>query len=617
MRPPDGKGKSVRELLQRKKYSIDYYQREYRWEVKQVRELIDDLAGVFLDDYEHGIPRDSVARFTHYFLGSIIISQKGNESYIVDGQQRLTTLTLLLILLRNLQRERGDRVGIDDLVFSERYGSRSFNLAIDERSPCMEALYEGEPFDATDASESVQNLHARYQDMESHFPSELRDDALPYFVDWLIDNVHLVEITAYSDEDAYTIFETMNDRGLSLNPTDMLKGYLLANMRQSRRDGANEFWRQRINELTTGGDDHGADFFKAWLRSRYADRIRERRKAAKPEDFERIGTEFHRWVRDRRDRIGLRRPEEFYRFVETDFDFYSRHFLRVREAATKPVEGLDHIFYNHGHGFTLQDMLLLAPLKPGDPGETIDLKLALVARFVDILITWRIWNFRSIAYSTMQYAMFLVMRDIRGLEPEPLAMKLHGILLRERETFRSNGRLSVHQQNRYSLHRVLARMTDHVESGSGQRSRYAEYVAPGRDRYEVEHIWANQPDRHADEFDHAADFEEQRNRIGGLLLLPRSFNRSYGDLPYEDKLPHYNTQNLLARSLHPQAYDHNPGFKRFIDDSGLPFRPHEQFKRADLEERCELYRTLAEDIWNPDHLLREAGCGSMIEGSVS
>ena len=55
-------------------------------------------------------------------------------------------------------------------------------------------------------------------------------EALPYFVDWLIENVHLVEITAHSDDDAYTIFETMNDRGLSLTATDMLKGYLLANI---------------------------------------------------------------------------------------------------------------------------------------------------------------------------------------------------------------------------------------------------------------------------------------------------------------------------------------------------------------------------------------------------
>ncbi len=45
------------------------------------------------------------------------------------------------------------------------------------------------------------------------------------------------------------------------------------------------------------------------------------------------------------------------------------------------------------------------------------------AHYLDILLAWRLWNFRSIAYSTMQYAMFMVMRDIRGLAPEPLAYK--------------------------------------------------------------------------------------------------------------------------------------------------------------------------------------------------
>ena len=201
--------------------------------------------------------------------------------------------------------------------------------------------------------------------------------------------------------------------------------------------------------------------------------------------------------------------------------------------------------------------------------------------------------------------MFLVMRDIRGLDPEPLARKLHETLLKEQETFQSNERLHVHQQNRYPLHRLLARMTDYVEIQSGQTSRYLEFVASGKNRYEIEHIWANHPERHRDEIGHAADFDEVRNRIGGLLLLPKSFNASYGDLTYAKKLPHYNTQNLLARSLHPQAYDHNPGFLHFVRESGLPFRPHEQFKQSDMELRCQLYRLLAERIWHPDDLLKQ------------
>ena len=229
-----------------------------------------------------------------------------------------------------------------------------------------------------------------------------------------------------------------------------------------------------------------------------------------------------------------------------------------------------------------------------------------MARYLDILLTWRLWNFRSIAYSTMQYAMFVVMRDIRGLESDALAHRLHEFLGKERETFANKSRLRMHQQSRYALHRILARLTEYVETEAGQPSLYLDYVNEGRTRFEIEHIWADHPERHIAEFNHPADFAEHRNRIGGLLLLPKSVNASYGDLSYCEKLPHYNTQNLLARSLHPQCYERNPGFLRFKELSGLPFVPHEEFNTADLEQRSELYRQIAERIWNPDDLLVES-----------
>jgi hypothetical protein len=603
MREILGKAKTVRELLKGVKYSIDYYQREYKWQDKQIRELVDDLTGKFLEEYDPSHARNMVAEYPHYFLGSIIISKKESASYIVDGQQRLTSLSLILILLRQLQQDHPEQVNIDELIVSEKYGQKSFNLHVDEREPCMDALFNGDQFDLTDRTESVQNLYQRYQDLNQSFPEELRGEALPYFIDWLLENVHLVEITAYSDDDAYTIFETMNDRGLSLSPTDMLKGYLLANIDDgSKRTVANNLWRVRIRELNETGKEAEPDCFKAWLRSQYATKIRERKKNAKAEDFDRIGTEFHRWLRDASNSVGLKNSADFYRFIDLDFNFYSRQYLRLTKASQTKVDGLEHVLYNAQHGFTLQYMLLLAPLKPDDSEAVVNQKLRLVGRFIDILLTWRLWNFRSIAYSTMQYAMFIVMRDIRGLTLEPLTHKLHDVLAKETETFASNDRLRAHQQNRYSLHRILARLTDYVETQSGLPSRYLDYISEGKWRYEVEHIWADHPERHVDEFGHPADFAEHRNRIGGLLLLPKSFNASYGDLTYEEKLSHYNTQNLLSRSLHPQCYEHNPGFLRFMQESDLLFKPHAQFKKVDIEERGILYREIAERIWNPDDL---------------
>ncbi|MBN8819202.1 DUF262 domain-containing protein [Altererythrobacter sp. H2] len=598
-----GEAKTVRKLLKGEKYSIDYYQREYKWGEKQARELIDDLTGKFLEEYQPTHARKKIAEYPHYFLGAIIVSKKEGANYLVDGQQRLTSLTLLLILLRNLQRERDDLVNVDELIVSEKFGEKSFNLDVDERAPCMAALFEQEDFDPTDRSESVQNLYARYEDMKSAWPEELRGDALPYFIDWLMENVHLVEITAYSDDDAYTIFETMNDRGLSLSPTDMLKGYLLANIAENKRVAANNRWRSRIAELNEAGKEVESDFFKAWLRSQFATKIRERKRGAKPEDFDRIGTEFHRWLRDTSRANGLIGEDDFFRFIERDFDFYARHYLLAMKASQTRVPGLEAVQYNSQNGFTLQYMLLLAPLKPEDDPNIAKLKMNIVARFVDILIARRIWNFRSIAYSTMQYAMFLVMREIRGLDVQALAAKLVEQLSEQDETFESNDRLYVHQQNRYLIHRLLARLTEYVETQSGQPSRYPEYVAEGRERYEVEHIWANHAERHTDEFSHPADFAEYRNRIGGLLLLPKAFNASYGDLPYKDKLLHYRTQNLLAHSLHPDCYDRNPGFVRFVKESGLPFEAVPDFAKVNLDDRGRLYQSLAERVWNPQDLL--------------
>lgn len=609
MREILGKAKTIRELLKGIKYSIDYYQREYRWQEKHIKELIQDLSTNFLEEYRPEHPREAVGEYGHYFLGSIIVTRKESTNFVVDGQQRLTSITLILIYLHNLQRERDDRVNIDELIYSEKFGKKSFNLNVKERNSCMEALFDQFPFDEVGKSESVQNIVERYQNIEESFPDELIDNALPYFVDWLIENVHLVEITAYSDDDAYTIFETMNDRGLSLTPTEMLKGFLLSNITDiEKKNIANALWKKRIHELNEYGKEADSDCFKAWLRSQYADKIRERKQGAKPEEFDRMGTEFHRWLRENRERIELIESNDFVYFIEKNFDFYSRQYMLLMEASKRPVSGLEHVLYNAHHGFTLQHMLLLAPLRPEDSEEVTKLKIRLVAMYIDILLTWRLWNFRTISYSTMQYTMFRTMQEIRGLQADELAMKLKAMLDRESENFDTNDKLYVHQQNRKYLHRVLARMTDYVELQSGMPPHYVEYVTEkGQNRYEVEHIWANKPEEHVDEFPHPTEFIDYRNKLGGLLLLPKSFNASYGALPYESKLSHYYAQNLLARSLHPQCYEHNPGFRNFIEHSSIPFRPHESFKKADFEERFELYKQIAKQVWNPEQLLKEAG----------
>jgi hypothetical protein len=402
----------------------------------------------------------------------------------------------------------------------------------------------------------------------------------------------------------------MNDRGLRLTPADMLKGYLLANIEDGTpRTEANELWRKRLRGLDHKGEDASSDFLKTWLRSQYSTKIRERKKDARPQDWDRIGTEFHRWLRGAHERVGLTTKKAYYDFIRVDFDFYSRLYERIIDAthgSFDPASPLRFIRYNADLRFTLQDQLLLAPLRVSDDPATIDRKLELVGRFADILLAWRIWNFRATDYSTMQYAMFTVMRSIRGLQIEDLGKALHTYLMDVAETFDSNDDLYVHQQNRRPLHRLLARITDYITVGSGQASNYIELTNGAKVKYEVEHIWADHPERHIDEFAHEVDFARHRNRIGDLLLLPKQFNASYGDETYAEKRPRYFSQNLLAASLDPQTYDKNPGFLAFIKSSGLPFKPYEEFKAADIVERGNLYRAIAKQVWSPDDLLSVA-----------
>ncbi len=602
-----GDAQNLRKLLGGSKYAIDYYQREYRWQPKQVQELIDDLVEKFRESYDATHKRSEVEKYGHYFLGSIIISDRDGQKFIIDGQQRLTTLTLLLVYLHKLLDDANQQGQLAELIFSQKYGKRSFNLDVPERNDCMEALFTGSPFDEADQPESVANILARHRDIEDQFPEELEQQALPYFTDWLIENVHLVEITAYSDDDAYTIFETMNDRGLSLTATDMLKGYLLANISDpDKRNQASVVWRKMIAELQTLGKEEDSDAIKSWLRSQHAKSIRERKRGALPQDFDLIGTEFHRWVRAHEDALGLATDSDFAEFIQNEFSFYARWYKKVREAANALTAGLECIHFNAQNNFTLQYPVLLAPLKMADSEDQIRQKLRIVSRYLNILIARRVWNWRAISYSNLQYAMFLVIKEIRSKSASELVELLEKRLASETETFASNDRFSMHGMNKQQIHRMLARMTDFIETSAGGASHYPEYIQrKGKNGYEIEHIWANQPERHTDEFIHPADFLEYRDRIGGLLLLPKSFNASYGDLPYMKKLEHYNGQNLLARSLHEGAYSHNPGFKHFIKESALPFKAHKDFKKADMDSRQALYRQLAEEIWDPAWLERD------------
>lgn len=340
MKKIEGSPKNLKQLLQNTKYSIHYYQREYMWQRKHIEELIDDLTSEFLEYYKTDDPRQAVADYGAYFMGSIVLA--GRENAIIDGQQRFSSLTLLLMYLNNRLKTIGQSYNmVETMIFSESFGTKSFNINVDDRQDCMNAIFNDADFDTTGAGESVKNLYGRYQDIQDVFPADITDDMLLYFCDWIAEKVFIIEIVATTEQDAHKVFVTMNDRGLSLTSTEMLKGYILSEIKSdSSCEKMNGIWKDKVLTLKKDDDKGDETFIKAWLRAHYA---------------------------------------------ETMF-----------------AEETKYVYYNAQVNFTLQPQLLLAPVCYEDSWPVIIEKINLVARFIDVLIVSRVTNYCSVDYSTIK-----------------------------------------------------------------------------------------------------------------------------------------------------------------------------------------------------------------------
>ncbi|MEI2643281.1 MAG: DUF262 domain-containing protein [Candidatus Nanopelagicales bacterium] len=599
----DGKARTIREMMQSRRYGLDFYQREYTWKEANVVELLNDLSDAFLQEYEPQHERVKVASYRPYFLGTVVTSIRDGVRFLVDGQQRITTLSLLLMHLNALSAKRTGAEDLSPLVYSERFGVKSFNLDVGERNTVMTCVLNGTDYDPTTGDESSQNIWKRYTNIADLFPADIADEPLLHFIDWLLERVMLVEIVATDEDMAVEIFETMNDRGLQLTSADMLKSFLVARVGEPDTiRSTNRLWRDRMEDLKLLDSNADSEFLKVWLRSKYANTIRERKKDAVPGDFDKIGSAFHKWVRDNKDDLGLHKPSDYDRFVNTEFEVLSRRFQTLVQATETLNDTIPAVFYNAHNGLTLQFLPIMAAVTVVDDETTFLDKARLISDYLDLMIARRMVNYRNFGYSTMTYALFIFAKDLRDKELDQVRQVLADRVAALDEGFDSMSRYRLNQRNRSHIAYLLARITSWIEGEHGPG--FVEYVSRDRkNRFEVEHIWANKPERHTDEFDDPRDFADTRDLLGDLLLLPKDFNASYNDATYAEKVKHYPTQNLLAKSLTPIAYSHNPTFTRLIAEHHLPFKAYpDQFTSEAINERQALYQALCELIWSPDRL---------------
>ena len=603
MKKIEGSPKNLKQLLQNTKYSIHYYQREYMWQRKHIEELIDDLTSEFLEYYHPGDSRLSVADYGAYFMGSIVLA--GRENAIIDGQQRFSSLTLLLMYLNNRLKSIGQSYNmIETMIFSESFGSKSFNINVDDRQDCMNAIFNDTDFDITGVGESVKNLYGRYQDIQDVFPADITDDMLLHFCDWVAEKVFFIEIVATTEQDAHKIFVTMNDRGLSLTSTEMLKGYLLSEIKSdSIREKMNGLWKEKVLTLKKDDDKGDETFIKAWLRAHYAETIRETKAGAVNKDFDIIGGSFHKWVRDERDKLGLNGSDDFELFIKK-FAKFAEVYERIRQAETTFAEEIKYVYYNAQINFTLQPQLLLAPVCYEDSWPVIVEKINLVARFIDVLIVSRVTNYRSVDYSTIKNFVFNVTKDIRMTDISTLKQKLEQQYINL--AFDPAAALSDLRLNSFTkkyIKNILARITGFIEEQTGVASNYCNYMnTQTKNPFEIEHIITDHYEWFTAEYSDQDDFKRWRNSIGALLLLHKSINASLNDAKYDYKLKKYcsNEGNIYTESLGDLAYQNNPKFKKFVLDNNLGFKSYDSFGKNEITERIAVLIDLVKLVWNDD-----------------
>ena len=608
----------LKKILSGRRFTVDYFQREYRWGRKQIEQMISDFQGTFEEYYDPLHDISEVANYGFYYMGCIICTG-GAVNKVIDGQQRLTSLTLLLIYLNNLQKSQAtsqdEIIKLDDMIFDTHFGKKTFNIDVPEREKCMHALFNGDSTYVAD-NESTQNMLERYADIEEYFPDELKGEALPFFIYWLIERVLLLEIDTPSEDEAHTIFLTMNDRGLSLNSAEMMKAYVIQQVAEIDRIEVNKEWQKNINRIKNASpsDSSGVvnteevEFISIWLRAKYADTLRETKKGATDEDFELLGDKFHTWVRNNsHKKMNLVKPKDYKNLILSEMTKVTDLYLRIKEYSENLTEGYEEVFYNANRDLNYQIMLILSTVCNDDSKDIIDKKIKMTSKFGDDFASIRIFNYKKVNWNTNKYLLFRVMRDIRNKDIKTIGMVFVRTLRRMDVNLDEITKFSLNQfTGRYMLH-MLARFTSFLNVKMGNPSQFDVYVDRKRkgNTYDIEHILPNDYESYSSEFQDYDEFQSCRQHIGNLLILTRDKNRSYQDMNYSEKVKKYAGDNILAQALEDTAYHNNPQFLPLATQYG--FTKISCFTKESINERANVYLQMAYDIWNPNDIKEIAG----------
>lgn len=238
-------------------FSIPPYQRPYAWKTEQAGELLTDILA-FLGDESYPI-----SKINPYFLGSIVLIKSegtGSESAeadVVDGQQRLTTLTILLSVLRKLDKSG---LKIEGYLFQTenlleeipacyrlrlRQKDEKFFCDYIQKESGIDNLLQMNSTLLTDSQQRIQENARYFLDELSH----LDEVKLKRLISYLVTRCFLVVVSTPDLDSAYRIFSVLNARGLNLSLTDLLKSEIIGAISEQQQESYTHIWESEEEDL--------------------------------------------------------------------------------------------------------------------------------------------------------------------------------------------------------------------------------------------------------------------------------------------------------------------------------------------------------------------------------
>lgn len=157
---------TVQQCLKDKTYYVDFYQREYVWTKKTVEILLDDIFDIFEQSYVRiknaELTTDCMEKnFAWYYLNVFITNKIDNKSYIVDGQQRLSTLTLICTKLYNLTSDQDEKDLLIPCICGKDWKKNVYRIDNDKRKRAMDAIFKNVEFEMPYQNQTEQTIIER------------------------------------------------------------------------------------------------------------------------------------------------------------------------------------------------------------------------------------------------------------------------------------------------------------------------------------------------------------------------------------------------------------------------------------------------------------------------